>query len=106
MSTESIKRNVGMEESSPLSIRDLTVAYHRRPVLWDIDYDAPEGSLIGIIGPNGAGKSTLIKAVLDLLPSASGRHAYDPADFGWSYPALAEEFKPYTERYRIASPAS
>ena len=51
----------------------MTVAYHRKPVLWDIDLDLPEGQLVGIIGPNGAGKSTLIKAVLDLIPRASGR---------------------------------
>ena len=51
----------------------MTVAYHRKPVLWDVDFDAPEGKLIGIIGPNGAGKSTLIKAVLGLIPKASGR---------------------------------
>ena len=51
----------------------MTVAYHRKPVLWDVDFDAPEGKLIGIIGPNGAGKSTLLKAVLDLIPKASGR---------------------------------
>ncbi len=59
--------------TSPLSIHDMTVAYHRKPVLWDVDYDAPEGKLIGIVGPNGAGKSTLIKAALDLVPAASGR---------------------------------
>ncbi|HYO10307.1 MAG TPA: metal ABC transporter ATP-binding protein [Tepidisphaeraceae bacterium] len=59
--------------TAPLSIHDMTVAYHRKPVLWDVDYDAPEGKLIGIVGPNGAGKSTLIKAVLDLMPKASGR---------------------------------
>jgi manganese/zinc/iron transport system ATP- binding protein len=28
--------------------------------------------LIGIVGPNGAGKSTLLKAVLGLVPIASG----------------------------------
>jgi manganese/zinc/iron transport system ATP- binding protein len=60
-------------QSSPLSIHDMTVAYHRKPVLWDVDYDAPQGKLIGIIGPNGAGKSTLIKAALDLVPKASGQ---------------------------------
>ncbi|MFA5506275.1 MAG: ABC transporter ATP-binding protein [Vulcanimicrobiota bacterium] len=60
-------------ENAPLSIHDMTVAYHRKPVLWDIDLDIPEGQLVGIIGPNGAGKSTLIKAVLDLIPRASGR---------------------------------
>ena len=39
-------------EWSPLSIHDMTVAYHRQPVLWDIDYDAPPGKLIAIVGPN------------------------------------------------------
>lgn len=58
---------------SPLSIHDMTVAYDRRPVLWDIEYEAPTGGrLIAIVGPNGAGKSTLIKACLGLLPTASG----------------------------------
>jgi manganese/zinc/iron transport system ATP- binding protein len=56
----------------PLEVHDLTVAYHRRPVLWDIDFTIPEGKLIGIVGPNGAGKSTLIKAALGLVPLASG----------------------------------
>jgi len=59
--------------TSPLSIHDMTVAYHRKPVLWDVDYDTPPGKLIGIVGPNGAGKSTLLKAALDLIPKASGR---------------------------------
>ena len=57
----------------PVTIRDLTVAYHRKPVLWDIDCDIQEGKIIGIVGPNGAGKSTLLKAILDLIPKASGK---------------------------------
>ncbi|MGD9721204.1 MAG: metal ABC transporter ATP-binding protein [Pirellulales bacterium] len=57
----------------PLSIHDLTVAYHSRPVLWDISVDIPPGKLVGVVGPNGAGKSTLLKAVMDLVPRASGR---------------------------------
>ncbi|MEX2310125.1 MAG: metal ABC transporter ATP-binding protein [Pirellulales bacterium] len=56
-----------------LEIHDMTVAYHRKPVLWDIDLAVPEGKLVGIVGPNGAGKTTLIKAVLGLLPLASGK---------------------------------
>jgi manganese/zinc/iron transport system ATP- binding protein len=55
-----------------LEINDLTVAYQSRPVLWDIDLQVPEGVLMAVIGPNGAGKSTLIKAILDLVPRASG----------------------------------
>ena len=57
---------------APLEIHDLTVAYHKKPVLWGIDLAVPAGNLVGIIGPNGAGKSTLIKACLGLLPLSSG----------------------------------
>lgn len=55
-----------------LEIHDLTVAFDRKPVLWDIDLTIPQGKLVGIIGPNGAGKSTLIKAVMGILPHSSG----------------------------------
>lgn len=58
--------------SQILDVHDVTVAYHRRPVLWDIDLELDKPSLVGIIGPNGAGKSTLIKAILGLVPMASG----------------------------------
>ena len=60
-------------EANPLSIQDLTVAWSRKPVIWDVEFDVAPGQLVGIIGPNGAGKSTLLKAVMDLVPRASGR---------------------------------
>ncbi|MGN2618570.1 manganese ABC transporter ATP-binding protein MntB [Bacillus stercoris] len=56
----------------PVELDNVTVAYHKRPVLQDISLQVPEGKLIGIIGPNGAGKSTLIKTILGLVPRASG----------------------------------
>ncbi len=58
---------------APLCVQDLTVAYHRKPVLWDVGFEIPRGSLVGIIGPNGAGKSTLLKAIMGIVPLASGR---------------------------------
>ena len=57
----------------PLSVRDLTVAWYRKPVIWDVGFDVTPGQLIGVVGPNGAGKSTLLKAIMDLVPRASGR---------------------------------
>jgi manganese/zinc/iron transport system ATP- binding protein len=57
---------------NPLIVKNLTVAYHRKPVLQEVSFSVPEGKLIGIIGPNGAGKSTLIKGILGLVPKASG----------------------------------
>lgn len=59
--------------SAILDVHDVTVAYHRKPVLWDVDVTLDEPRLVGVIGPNGAGKSTFLKAVLDLVPLASGR---------------------------------
>ena len=59
--------------SSAIEISNLTVAYHDKPVLWDINLTVPSGSLMAIVGPNGAGKTTLIKAILELLPSVSGK---------------------------------
>lgn len=59
-------------EPVPLEVHDLTVAYHKKPVLYGVDLTIPKGKLVGVVGPNGAGKSTLIKTVMGLVPPASG----------------------------------
>ena len=58
--------------SYAFKVEDLTVAYDREPVLWDIDLEVPSGVIMGIVGPNGAGKTTLIKAALGLIKPLSG----------------------------------
>lgn len=73
--------------SSPCSIHAMTVAYDRRPVLWDVDYDAPAGRLVAIVGPNGAGKSTLIKAALGLIPRSTGEVEF------WGRPLSAQRHR-------------
>ncbi|MFN9992263.1 MAG: metal ABC transporter ATP-binding protein [Phycisphaerales bacterium] len=62
-----------MNESIALELHDVTVAYGKRPVLWDIDVCVPKGALVAVVGPNGAGKSTMLKAALGLIPMTSGR---------------------------------
>lgn len=73
--TEIMVEAQGQDESAAsaiLDVHDVTVAYHRKPVLWDVDLTLREPRLVGVVGPNGAGKSTLIKAILGLVPLASG----------------------------------
>ena len=67
MNTTTISKQLAIE------ITDLTVAYHEKPVLWDVDFAVPEGVLLAIVGPNGAGKSTLIKTILGLIKPVAGR---------------------------------
>lgn len=84
LSEPSINVPADHSPESAISIHDLTVAYQRKPVLWDVDLDLPTGRLIGVVGPNGAGKSTLIKACLGLIPRVSGEIRM----FGRPYPAV------------------
>lgn len=63
---------IGKKDICPLEVRDVTVAYHRKPVLWNVSVEIPNGSLVGLVGPNGAGKSTLLKTIVDMVPRISG----------------------------------
>lgn len=63
-----------LDETQPaIEVNDLTVAYHERPVLWDLDLRVRGGALTAIVGPNGAGKTTLIKSILGLVKPAAGQ---------------------------------
>ena len=59
-------------EKNSVEAHNLTVAYQKRPVLWDIDFTLPQGKLIGILGPNGSGKTTLLKSIMGLVQPSSG----------------------------------
>jgi manganese/zinc/iron transport system ATP- binding protein len=58
--------------STALELHDLTVSYAKKPVLYGVDVQVPQGALVGIIGPNGAGKSTMIRAIMGLTPVSGG----------------------------------
>ncbi|AXS39609.1 metal ABC transporter ATP-binding protein [Breoghania sp. L-A4] len=69
------QRVAQLDPASPLAVSGLTVAYHRKPVLWNVSFTATDGKLIAIVGPNGAGKSTFLKAALGLIPRLAGEVA-------------------------------
>ena len=68
----SVATATGETAAALLELHDVTVAYGRRPVLWNVDLVIDESCLFGVIGPNGAGKSTLLKAALGLVPLVGG----------------------------------
>ena len=55
-----------------LEVKDLTVAYHRKPVLENFNLTVQRGDIYGIIGNNGVGKTTLLKVITGLLRSDRG----------------------------------
>lgn len=66
--------NISPVQESParLDFRNVAVAIGNRIVLKDIDFAVPHGARLAVVGPNGAGKSSLFKALVGLLPLASG----------------------------------
>ncbi|MGI8614738.1 MAG: metal ABC transporter ATP-binding protein [Nocardioidaceae bacterium] len=62
-----------MTPSTPaIATHDLSVARAGRPVVRGVDLTVRSGELLALLGANGSGKSTLVRAVMGLLPVASG----------------------------------
>lgn len=68
-------------EAQPLlEVSGLSAGYGRQdsagrppvPVLCDINFAIPKGSIFGVIGESGCGKSTLAQVVAGLLPASTG----------------------------------
>lgn len=62
-----------MTPQPAVRLDNLTVCYDRHPAVHHLSGAFPDGSLTAIVGPNGAGKSTLLKAIMGMLPTATGR---------------------------------
>jgi manganese/zinc/iron transport system ATP- binding protein len=67
-----VDRAVAATEPPRLTVEGLSVAYDGRLALDDVTWRSPADGLVAVVGPNGAGKSTLLKAILGLVPAASG----------------------------------
>ena len=61
-----------MSEKISVDVHNITVSYSGAPVLWDVDFELPNGILAGIIGPNGSGKTTLLKTIMGIIKPVSG----------------------------------
>lgn len=56
-----------------IDVENVSIRYGQNEAVKNVSFQIQKGDFIGIAGPNGAGKTTLIKAILGLLPIASGK---------------------------------
>jgi branched-chain amino acid transport system ATP-binding protein len=55
-----------------LEVKNLRAGYGAINILWDLSLTIEAGKVTTIIGPNGAGKTTLLRAIMGVVPVASG----------------------------------
>lgn len=71
----SLPAATGLHAHSPhpaLELERVSLELAGRAILSDVSLTIGEGEFIGVLGPNGAGKTTMMRAVLGLVPVASG----------------------------------
>lgn len=54
------------------STKQMSVGYHKRPLIKDIEIGLRKGEILTLIGPNGAGKSTVLKSIARQLEIING----------------------------------
>jgi peptide/nickel transport system ATP-binding protein len=69
---------------SALEVEGVTVTFgtgrHALVAVDSVDLTVPEGGVVGLVGESGSGKSTLARAIVGLVPRASGRVLVKGAD--------------------------
>jgi branched-chain amino acid transport system ATP-binding protein len=59
-----------------LEVRELSVSYGAIKALKGVSLTLSEGEIVTLIGANGAGKTTTLRAIMGLVPPASGEVRY------------------------------
>lgn len=56
-----------------ISLNNIVMKFGKQTVLRNVNFQIPQGRIIGLIGPSGAGKSTIIKIILGMEVPDSGQ---------------------------------
>jgi len=60
-----------------IKVRGLTHAFGKKIVLYNINLDVPDGTILGIVGINGAGKSTFLRLLCGVYAIECGDVTFD-----------------------------
>jgi ATP-binding cassette, subfamily B, bacterial len=71
----------GMMAGGAVEFNFVTFGYDpAKPVVWDIAFDVPAGSIVALVGPTGAGKSTLVQLLARFYDPQAGQIFIDGVD--------------------------
>jgi urea transport system ATP-binding protein len=65
---------------SLFSVEKLNQYYGGSHILRDVSFELPPGKVTALLGRNGVGKTTLLKALMGLVPLATGRVLFEGRD--------------------------
>jgi branched-chain amino acid transport system ATP-binding protein len=65
---------------STLKLDGITAGYGGTTVLWDVNLEVLDSSVVALLGPNGAGKTTLLRAACGFIPTKEGSIRLDGQD--------------------------
>jgi peptide/nickel transport system ATP-binding protein len=74
-----------------VSVRNITAAYGKVPVLHDVSFDIHKGRTVAVVGESGSGKSTAARCITGLLPPLKGVIQFNGEDLPASYKARSKE---------------
>ena len=60
-----------------ISVKNVTAAYGKIPVLHDVSFDIHAGRTVAVVGESGSGKSTAARCITGLLPPSDGVIEFD-----------------------------
>lgn len=82
-----------------LQVTGLSWHYGRQPVLQDLSFAVPAGTLCTILGRNGSGKSTLLRLLAGLLPVPPGTIYLGAQDLSRTTPATRARLLGYLPQF-------
>ena len=83
-------------------VKKLTKHYGGSPVVDEVSFEIPKGSVISLIGPNGAGKSTVMGMISRLVARDAGLVEFDGTDIAkWKSRELAKRLAILTQSNNV-----
>ncbi|TVS00954.1 MAG: ABC transporter ATP-binding protein [Rhodobacteraceae bacterium] len=78
-------------EAPLLSVRNVSAAYGKKPVLHDVSFDLYPGRTLAVVGESGSGKSTVARVITGLLPPSEGEITLEGASLPPDYRARTRD---------------